>query len=325
MDARLSGGPLAVFIAMVIPCSAEAAPIATVALFDPAQGELPESITVDDHDNLFVSVAGSIRKIDPSHNVTTVAALPLPAGAFSGGVKMGTHGVIFVVSSSFSPSPNASFVWRVSRGVVAPFAELDPNGFPNDLAFDDDGNLYVTDSFLGRIWRVDPRGVASVWLSHPLFDGNPVAPALPVHAFGIDGIAFDREKKNIYVSNLDYGEILRIPFDSHGRPGPVHVFADDTRLQGADGIAFDAKGNLYVAVNAQDQIVSLDGRGNLDVLEQGSPLDGPSSLVFGKGDCDRATLYVSNFAIARALGFKPGTPNPAILSLGVRHPGLPLP
>jgi sugar lactone lactonase YvrE len=327
MNLRLPSGPLAISFAFAIllPAASNSAPIHTIVTFDPTLGELPESLTADDHDNLYVSVAGSVRKIDPSGAVSPVATLPLPAGAFSGGIKIGPDGSIYVASGAFSPSPNAAFVWRISGGAVAAFAELDPNGFPNDLAFDGDGNAYVTDSFLGRIWKIDPQGVVSVWLSDPLFDGNAAAPALPLHAFGVDGIAFDKGKKNLYVTNLDYGEILRIPFDSHGYPGPVHVFADDARLQGADGLAFDDKGNLYVAVNAQDQIVVIDKHARLDVVEQGDPLDSPSSLVFGTGDCDRTTLYLSNFAIARAIGAKPGTPHPAILSFDVPHPGLPLP
>jgi sugar lactone lactonase YvrE len=327
MNLKLPSGPLAFCFAFAIllPAASNSAPMHTIVTFDPTLGELPESITADDHDNLYVSVAGSVRKIDPSHALSTVATLPLPPGAFSGGVKVGPHGSIYVASGAFSPSPNAAFVWRISGGAVTAFAELDPNGFPNDLALDDDGSVYVTDSFLGRIWKVGRHGGVSVWLSDPLFDGNVAAPALPIHAFGADGIVFDKEKKNLYVTNLDFGTILRIPLDSHGRPGRIEVFADDTRLKGADGLAFDDKGNLYVAVNAQDQIVVIDKHARLDVVEQGSPLDGPSSLVFGTGECDRTTLYLSNFAIARATGAKPGTPEPAILSFEVPHQGLPLP
>jgi sugar lactone lactonase YvrE len=104
----------------------------------------------------------------------------------------------------------------------------------------------------------------------------------------------------------------------------VHLVAADPLLRGADGIAFDVKENLYVSVNFQDRISVVDKHGHVDTVAEGAPLDGPSSLAFGTGSDDE-TLYITNFAIGRALGIVAGTPHPGILSLHVHHPGLPLP
>jgi len=105
----------------------------------------------------------------------------------------------------------------------------------------------------------------------------------------------------------------------------VDVFAADAALVGADGLAFDRSGTLYVAVNGQDQLATVDKRGRVTVIAQGGVLDGPSSLAFGVTPCDRHSLFISNFAISRATGAKPGTPNPGLLSLRVSTPGLDLP
>src|SRR6185295_7002997 len=61
-----------------------------VASFDPALGQLPESMTADDHGNLFVStVGGAVFQIAPDHTVTQVATVVLPSGGQLTGIKVG--------------------------------------------------------------------------------------------------------------------------------------------------------------------------------------------------------------------------------------------
>jgi sugar lactone lactonase YvrE len=310
----------------LLPLVAQARPLRTVVPFDPTLGQLPESIAADRGGNLYVSMGSQVTRVDPTRAISTLATLPVPAGVFATGVKFAPDGRLFVASGGFDPALDGSFVFSVSTtsGAVEQFATLDPDGFPNDLAFDDDGNTFLTDSFLGAVWKIDPDGNASIWLSSPLLAGNPDAPALGA-PFGADGIAFDRHKRNVYVTNLDFGAILKIGVLEDGGPSDVEVFAADPRLVGADGVAFDAAGTLYVAVNAQDQLATVDRHGMVDVIAQGGLLDGPSSLAFGVAPCDRTTLFITSFAIGRAQGLFPGEPHPAILSLGVQVPGLKLP
>ncbi len=296
-----------------------------VVSFDPAQLQLPESMTAADDGILYASnLSGAIQRIDPqTRSFTTVATVPLPSGAALTGIKIGPDGLIYVISASFSANPDGAFVWRVSprTGAVQQFAGLDANGFPNDLVFQDDGSLLVTDPFLAQIWSIDPAGHPTVWLADPLFAGDPASEAFAGHAFGVDGVAWGRQKRDLYVSTVDFGRVMRIPMD--GRCArQIQIVAEDSALKGIDGIAIDRSGTLWAAVNTQDRIATVGEDGTITVISQGSPFDGPSSLAFGTGRHDQRTLYIANFAITR---FQTGqTAHPGVLALPVDTPGLPL-
>jgi sugar lactone lactonase YvrE len=283
--------------------------------FDPALGHLPESLTRDRRGNFYWSMSSSVWKRTPAGEMSVIGTLP--ADAFALGVKVGPDECVYTVSTSLSGADGA-FVWRIcDEGEVTQFAELDHSGGLNDLVFDRFGNMYVTDPFLGRIWKIDPMGNVQVWLEDSLLEGDPDNPVLVFHALGADGIVLDWCQKNIYVNNLDYGEIFRISINPDGSAGEMVEFVSDSLLEGADGMVFDKKGNLLVAVNSQNSIVSISPCGEIDVLVSGGVLDGPSSLVFGAGR-NAHTLYLSNSAFSRGFGYVPGTPYPALLSMKVR-------
>lgn len=283
--------------------------------------DIPESVTLDDDGNFFISNGNTIVRLTPRGELSVFGQLPLPI--FALGVKVGPDGCVYNASTSLAPEQDGAFVWRIcEQGSVELVAELDQDGTPNDLAFDDDGNLFVTDPGLGRVWKLEPGGAPEVFAEHPLLDGNPADPVLIIAPFGVNGIAFDARQRFLYVSNTDQGSVLRIPLRSSSRV--PSVFVQDPALRGADGIAFDRAGTLFVAVNALDSLVSVSRRGEIDVVAQGGLLDAPSSIVFGNGRRTRRTMYLTSSALSRTLGLQPGTPAPALLSHPVRIPGLPL-
>ncbi len=286
------------------------------------EGEIPESITSDEQGNLYISVGSAIRRRTPAGVVSEFATLP--ASIFALGVKVGRDGCVYTASTSLDPAVEGAFVWRACQpGPAEQVAALDPAGGPNDLAFDADDNLFVTDPVLGRLWKIDAEGGTSVFVEGPLLAGDPAAPALLFRPLGVNGIAFDGNERFVYLSNTDQGTILRVR--TRGPSPSVAVFAEDVRLCGADGIAFDRGGTLLVNVNATDSVASVSRAGHVRVLAQGGLLDAPSSAVFGATRRDRHQVYVTASAFSRTLGLQPGTPQPALLVADVHTPGLPLP
>ena len=163
----------------------------------------------------------------------------------------------------------------------------------NALAFDRKGNVYISDSFQGIIWRTGPAGgLATAWVSSPLLTTTGTPP------FGANGLDFNRRETALFVANTGNDQVIRIPVTA-GAPGTPEVFVNS--INGADGLILDEDDNVWVTANQSDEIVVVDpsGRaiaklGDFDGLKHGAPegLLFPASLA-RRGDW----IYVTNLAL----------------------------
>ena len=197
---------------------------------------------------------------------------------------------------------------------------------PNALAFDDKGNLYVTESAQGEVWLLGTNG-AQLWVRNDLLKPRPES----LNQVGADGIAY--RKNSLWVSNLDTGTMIEIPIQEDGRAGVPRVFAQG--LGHPDGHQFDVQGNLWVANYGYEEWdvidfssrnilrVSSDGKVNIAITtEQLSGTTGstlaPASPVFGFGR-ESSTLFLGGFLP------NPDDPNPDVAKVEVGIPGMMLP
>ena len=182
------------------------------------------------------------------------------------------------------------------NGTATLFASIpDASAGPNALAFDPDGNVYISDSFGGKIWRTGPAGgVATVWVADPLLATSGVPP------FGANGLAFNKAASDLFVANTGNDTIVKIPVGPGGTPGTPEIFINS--INGADGLLIDDADNLWVAANQSDEIVVLDSSGLViaklgdfgGIDAHGSPIGllFPASLVISNG-----FVYVTNLAL----------------------------
>lgn len=204
---------------------------------------------------------------------------------------------------------------RATRAVTLPAGT-----FPNGLAFRG-GDLYVSDSWNGAVWRAHPRGNGNVTLTTPWIKDPLLAVASETGWEGVNGIAFGDDA--LYAVNADTGSVVRIPVRRDGSPGKASLVLTDPALVGADGIAFDAEGGLWITVNHGDvdvggALVRMGRNGRLQVMASDPGwLDYPSQPAFGTRPGDRTTLYVVNGSL------NTGNCNVIALDVGVR--GQPLP
>jgi sugar lactone lactonase YvrE len=174
-----------------------------------------------------------------------------------------------------------------------------PNSGLNALTFDKLGNVYVSDSFNGVIWKTGPGGGApTAWSNDPLLGpGTGLTPP-----FGANGVEFNNAGTVMYVANTAFHQIIQIPVNPNGTAGKASIFI--TGINAPDGIAIDKHDNLWVCANQEDDIIVIDKTGKViaklgdfnGISEHGAVrgLLFPASLAFS---LDRKTLYVSNLTL----------------------------
>jgi gluconolactonase len=157
---------------------------------------------------------------------------------------------------------------------------------PNDLATRADGTLFFTDYQAGRVYRRAVDGEVALVASHP-------------HA---NGVAISPDETTLYL-NSD-AVTLAFSLSAQSELGPSSNLA--TGLSGADGLAVDCAGNVYIAQNQGGALVVVSPGG--DALgEIGSLPQTVTNAAFG-GPAMK-TLYI--------------TTNSALYAVELPVPGLP--
>jgi DNA-binding beta-propeller fold protein YncE len=182
---------------------------------------------------------------------------------------------------------------------------------PNALAFDSHGNLYVSDSFQGAIFRIDsPTTGCTTTPPNPCviqaLVHDPLLATAGFPPFGANGLAFGAGDSTLFVANTGDDRILKVDMVTK----LISVFAES--INGADGIVFDRRGRLWVCANQNDEVVALNANGRVvarlgsfeGIGRHGAPrgLLFPASPVIVGDD-----MFVTNLAIplTGAIGDEP--------------------
>jgi sugar lactone lactonase YvrE len=177
---------------------------------------------------------------------------------------------------------------------------FDAPALPNDIAFDEDGSAYVTDSLQATIWRVPAGGGApQIWYQDARFATVP-------EGIGTNGIRLSPDRSKAYVAvTIDQtgkAYIYTLPLVARPAAADLKVFKAFGPTDLPDGIAFGKSGNLYVAIATPGLsglvILGPDGSevGRLANAAPGmvSPYDSPANIAFdGHG-----SMLVTNHAFA---------------------------
>ncbi len=171
---------------------------------------------------------------------------------------------------------------------------------PNDVIARSDGTIYFTDppygiadadrelDFMG-VFRVPAGGDAAIAEWRGALTARP------------NGIGLAPDEHTLYVSDTDEGVVRAWTVEADGALSGERTLTTDT--PGADGLAVDAAGNLYVATTAGIRVIAPDGTtwGTIAVAEQ------PANCAFG-GD-DARTLYITaRTGLYRVTLSRPGIP-----------------
>src|SRR6266545_2524816 len=290
-------------IRTITPAGVVSTAAGTVALTGSADGTMaashlawPYGVAMDGLLNVYVADHGNntIRKITPAGAVSTLAGTAGVAGSADGtgaaarfnqpsGIAVDGAGNVYVGdygNNTIRKITSAGVVSTVA-GAAGVFGSADGAGaqarfaYPNGVAVDGSGNVYVADQGNCTIRKITPAGVVStlagtagVWGSS---DGTGSAAQFGAPA----GVTVDR-KANVYVADWQNDTIRKIT-----AAGVVSTVAGTAGVQGsADGTGAAARFNYpwSVAVDGSG-ILYVEDRGNSTIRKIGS--SGAVSTVVG--------------------------------------------
>jgi len=165
-------------------------------------------------------------------------------------------------------------------GTMSPFVTGSPGAYPNGLAYDALGNLYVSSYSDNTITKYAPNGTSSLFatLSAPLGSAQ--------------GMTFDNAG-NLYVAGYNTGNIYMFTPD-----GTQSTFS--TTMPGAwlTDVAFDHNGVLYASDYWNEYVYTIANDGTASIYADLNPFydpehfsaEGPGAMAFDSTNA----LYLSN-------------------------------
>jgi gluconolactonase len=256
--------------------------------------------------------AGHIWKFDPKTRKTTIFRSP---SGMSNGIKFDAQGRMIVAEGADYGGRRVTRT-DLATGksyIIAAMYDGRPFNAPNDITIDEKGRIYFSDPrYLGwepldqpvqAVYRIDPDGKIARIITDA---GKP------------NGVAISPDQKTLYVVSNDNGstgfdrlgkpdgkqadkvtapqrkgymELQAYDLAADGTASNRRTIVDYAPMDGPDGLVVDSKGDLFVAVRAEDRpgicVYSPDGK-ELDYLKT----EVPTNVGFGRG-ADANVLYIT--------------------------------
>jgi hypothetical protein len=210
----------------------------TSVIIIPGDRFFPEGVTVTSDGTFFVGslFEGCIMRSLPGNS----QMIPFIESGSNGLISVlglwadEKHNILWACSSD---AGNGSLTGKGLVGVKAfdlrdgtPVGNYDfpGSGFANDLTFDSQGNLYVTDSWSPRILRLRAGETKlEEWINDP---------NLGVEQWSLNGIDYDQSNNVIYTVNQKAGYLFRIPILDDGSAGAMMRIKTSQELRRPDGL-----------------------------------------------------------------------------------------
>jgi sugar lactone lactonase YvrE len=257
----------------------------------------PEGVASDSADNVYVAdtINSTIRKITPAGVVTTLAGsalhvFPLPSTDGTGtaarfwwpaGVATDSGGNVYVAdfgANNIRKVTPAGVVTTLT-GIAASIGCADGTGaaarfiFPEGVAADSAGNVYVAASGCNTVRKIAPSGVVSTFAGTATAIGSADGTGAAARFNVPTGVASD-SAGNVYLADSDNHTVRKITpvgvvttlAGTAGAPGNTDGTGAAARFNNPTGLATDSAGNVYVGDSFNGSIRKITPAGVVSTL-----------------------------------------------------------
>ncbi|HUC98469.1 MAG TPA: SMP-30/gluconolactonase/LRE family protein [Candidatus Polarisedimenticolaceae bacterium] len=264
-----------------------------------------ESITADKQGRLYLPdrVTGNILRVDPKAPKPVVVGRIEPreikgkkVNADPSGAAFNQQGDLFIAVGPFSE------VVRIRGTDLNPQKPGSAQTFAtgttgaNGIAFDRSENLFISGGGSGIVYRVSPNGGSAEAAVQIEKHALTLPDGKGQQATVANGLEFDRNDV-LHVADTARGAIWKVVIGSDGKGGKPTLLAQSPLLEGADGLAFDSRGNLWVVANERNALIAVTPSGEVREHTKNAsqgPLEFPAGIVFVG-----STAYIANYDTPR--------------------------
>ena len=302
-----------VLAAAVAPAGCAAPPMAAPSVsilvdLDPLSADrtvIIENITADKQGILFTAdrVTGNVLRVDPKSPQAVVVGKVesrtvdgKKVDASPGGIAFDAKGDLYLAAGPFGEVVRikAADLNAAKPGLAQTFATGLPGA--NGIAFDKAGTLFVSGGASGIVYSVGPNDGAAQAAAQIEKNARTLSNSTATQAIVANGLKFDGAGI-LHVADTSRGAVWKVVIGADGKGAKPALLAQSALLEGADDMAFNTNGDVWVAVNELNAIISVSPSGVVKtVAKNGSkgPLEFPAALVFVGN-----TAYVANFDVPR--------------------------
>ena len=250
----------------------------------------PWGVGIDPLGNVYVADRGNdaIRKITPQGLVSTLGSLAIREGSADGaaltarfkdprGVAVDRLGNVFVADNENHTIRRISASGEVSTFAGSAGVSDDTNGtgsaarfyYPEDVAVDANGNVYVADNLNHSIRKITPDGIVSTYAGSGFSGSNDGVGTSARFSFPT-GVAVDA-LGNVYVADEGNESIRKISLTRE-------VTTVARGFDNPEDVVVDAAGNIFVADSFDNVIKKVSPSGEVTtfagVIDQAGSADG---------------------------------------------------
>jgi len=273
---------------------------------------LPMGVAVDKSGNVYIADTGdnSIRKVSTDGNIITVVGDSFPGFLGDGGnaqnaelhtpqdVAVDSNGNLFIADTA-----NSVIREVTAAGVISTFAGTTASGFAGDgaaataaalfvpisVSVDGSGNVYIAENGDGRIRKVDTKGIITTIVGTGTAGFADNNDATKGQLNSPTGIAVD-SSGNLYIADFLNLRVRKVAGNNLSTVAGNGVFsfsgdggqALNAQMNGPQGVAVDASGNIYVSDTSNHVVRRVASNGVITTVA------GNGSAGFG-GDGSAAT------------------------------------